>query len=395
VQIIPKTKNKFSTFAALFSKTKGFSMVISMINRLIFSFLFSVLFSFIACASETTSVERMASDTVSKATEPTSGVDEAHSKSFDPVGMIMHHIADANEFHILGHTTLPLPVIIYNKDKKELFTCMSSAFHAHHGEGTVEVNGYKMEHSRVHPTDGSHFIDFSITKNVFTMLMALTLLFIAFFSVRKAYATRENQAPSGFQSIMEPLIQFIAHDVARENIGKNYMKFTPFLVCVFFFILINNLIGLIPIFPGSANVSGNISFTLVLGTISFILINVFAKRDYWIHTFAMPGVPKALLLILTPIEILGLFIKPASLILRLFGNITGGHIAVMSIASVVFILGNVGKSVGGSMLGGAVAVPLLIFVNAMELFVAFLQAYVFTLLSSIFIGIAQEEHTHH
>jgi F-type H+-transporting ATPase subunit a len=366
-----------------------------MINRLIFSFLFSVLFSFIACASETTSVASMVSDTAAKATEAASSADEAHTKGFDPVGMIMHHIADANEFHILGHATLPLPVIIYNKDKKEWFTSMSSAFHAHHGEGTVEVNGYKMEHSRVHPADGSHIIDFSITKNVFTMLMALTLLFIAFFSVRKAYATRENQAPSGFQSIMEPLIQFIAHDVARENIGKNYMKFTPFLVCVFFFILINNLIGLIPIFPGSANVSGNISFTLVLGTISFILINVFAKKDYWIHTFAMPGVPKALLLILTPIEILGLFIKPASLILRLFGNITGGHIAVMSIASVVFILGNVGKSVGGSMLGGAVAVPLLIFVNAMELFVAFLQAYVFTLLTSIFIGIAQEEHTHH
>lgn len=313
--------------------------------------------------------------------------------SFDPVGLIMHHIADANEFHILGDITMPLPVIIYNKDSKEFFTTMSSAFHSHHGEGEKEVDGYIMSHSRVHPANGSHnFIDFSITKNVFAMLLGLGLLFIAFFIANAGYSKRKDQAPQGFQSLMEPLIQFIAHDVARENIGKSYMKFVPFLVCVFFFILINNLLGLIPIFPGSANVSGNISFTLVLGLISFVLINVFAKKDYWHHVFAMPGVPKVLLLILTPIEILGLFIKPASLILRLFGNITGGHIAVLSIASVVFILGKVGTSVGGSLAGGLIAVPLLIFVNAMELFVAFLQAYVFTLLTSIFIGIAQEEH---
>ena len=317
-------------------------------------------------------------------------------KAFDPVEIIMHHIADANEFPILGNVSLPLPVIIYNKDSKAWFTSMSSAFHSHHGEGSTEVDGYVMSHSRIHPADGSHnFIDFSITKNVFAMLMSILILFVGLFTARSAYAKRENQAPSGFQSYMEPLVQFVAHDIARENIGKSYMKFVPFLVCVFFFILINNLLGLIPIFPGSANVSGNIAFTLVLGVISFILINVNATRDYWIHIFAMPGVPKPLLLILTPIEILGMFIKPASLILRLFGNITGGHIAVLSIASLVFILGKEGASIGGSLTGGLIAVPLLIFVNAMELFVAFLQAYVFTLLTSIFIGIAQEEHAHH
>lgn len=374
-----------------------------MINRLIFSFLFSVIFSFFASASSVTSSPSSTIDTAPQAKDiahteahtPAAADHAVEDKAFDPVGLIMHHIADANEFHILGHTSMPLPVIIYNKDKKNWFTTMSSAFHAHHGEGTVEVDGYKMEHSRIHPVDGSHIIDFSITKNVFGMLFGMAILFIIFFLVRKAYSNRENQAPSGLQSFMEPLFQFIAHDIARENIGKNYMKFTPFLVCVFFFILINNLLGLIPIFPGSANVSGNISFTLVLGTLAFILINVFAKKDYWIHVFAMPGVPKVLLLILTPIEILGLFIKPASLILRLFGNITGGHIAVLSIASLVFILGKAGESVGGSLTGGLIAIPLLIFVNAMELFVAFLQAYVFTLLTSIFIGIAQEEHAHH
>jgi F-type H+-transporting ATPase subunit a len=401
-KIIPKIKIKFLTFAALFSKI-NISKAFSMINRLIFSFLFSVIFSFFALASSEASSAPSTIDTApqaksvshSEANMPATAHD-AHSKTFDPVGLIMHHIADANEFHILGHTSMPLPVIIYNKDKKNWFTAMSSEFHAHHGEGTVEVDGYKMEHSRIHPIDGSQIIDFSVTKNVFGMLLGMTILFIIFFLVRNAYSKRDNQAPIGLQSFMEPLFQFIAHDIARENIGKNYMKFTPFLVCVFFFILINNLLGLIPIFPGSANVSGNFSFTLVLAVLSFIMTNVFAKKDYWRHIFAMPGVPWPVLFILTPIELFGAFIiKPVALALRLFGNITGGHIAVLSIASLVFILGKAGESVGGSLTGGLIAIPLLIFVNAMELFVAFLQAYVFTLLTSIFIGIAQEEHAHH
>jgi len=364
-----------------------------MMNRLIISFLLSVFFSFTAQASATGVESAAPTDSVSKSME-IEKTQEHGSDKFDPVSIIMHHIADANEFHILGHTSMPLPVIIYNKDKKEWFTALSSAFHAHHGEGTAEVNGYKMEHSRVHSVDGTRIIDFSITKNVFGMLLGLIILFLAFFVVRKAYTQREGQAPRGFQSLMEPLVQFVAHDIARENIGKNYLKFVPFLVCVFFFILINNLLGLIPIFPGSANISGNISFTFALGLLAFIMINIFAKKDYWGHIFVMPGVPKALLLILTPIEVMGIFIKPIALMLRLFGNITGGHIAILSIASMVFILGNVGQSMGGSIGGGIIAIPLLIFVNAMELFVAFLQAYVFTLLTSIFIGIAQEEHAH-
>lgn len=366
-----------------------------MTKRLIFKLIFSIciLTKLSATATDTTSIQGLIAGSTAVAANKAEHT-TPENKGFDPVGIIMHHIADANEFHILGHTSLPLPVIIYNKEKKEWFTALSSEFHAHHGEGTVEVRGYKMEHSRVHPVDGSHIIDFSITKNVFGMLLGLTILFIVFFVVRKAYASRDGQAPRGFQSLMEPLIQFVAHDIARENIGKNYLKFVPFLVCVFFFILINNILGLIPIFPGSANISGNISFTFALGFLAFIMINLFAKKDYWGHIFVMPGVPKALLIILTPIEVMGIFIKPVALMLRLFGNITGGHIAILSIASMVFILGNVGKSMGGSIGGGIIAIPLLIFVNAMELFVAFLQAYVFTLLTSIFIGIAQEEHAH-
>jgi F-type H+-transporting ATPase subunit a len=374
-----------------------------MAKRLISLFLYTIILSYfglasVNTASPTSSVENqvVANPGVPTSTHITTEVSSEHEKGFDPVAIIMHHIADANEFHILGNLSMPLPVIIYNKDSKSWFTTMSSAFHPHHGEGTKEVNGYVMSHSRVHPADGSHnFIDFSITKNVFSMLLGIFILFIGFFITNAAYRKRENKAPAGFQSLMEPLVQFVAHDIARENIGKNYLKFTPFLICVFFFILINNLLGLIPIFPGSANISGNISFTFALGLLAFLMINVFAKKDYWGHIFVMPGVPKALLLILTPIEVMGIFIKPIALMLRLFGNITGGHIAILSIASMVFMLGKVGESIGGSIGGGVIAIPLLIFVNAMELFVAFLQAYVFTLLTAIFIGIGQEEHAHH
>jgi F-type H+-transporting ATPase subunit a len=317
---------------------------------------------------------------------------------FDPVPIIMHHIADANEFNILGHLTMPLPVIIYNKTSGSWFTTSSSVFNSdHHGNGTVEFEGYKMEHSRVHPVSHEDkIIDFSITKNVFTMLLGILILTILFLIIAKAYRTRQGQAPSGVQGLLEPIFAFIIDDIAKQNIGKNYKKFSTYLIAVFFFILICNLLGLIPIFPGSSNVSGNISFTVVIAAITFLMIHVFATKDYWMHMIAMPGVPKPILLILAPIELLGsLVIKPVALALRLFGNITGGHIAVLSITSMVFILGKAGASFSGSMIGGAVALPLLLFVNAMELFVAFLQAYVFTLLSAIFIGIAQEEHSHH
>jgi F-type H+-transporting ATPase subunit a len=190
------------------------------------------------------------------------------------------------------------------------------------------------------------------------------------------------------------VIQYLIDDVLKPNLGKNYHKFLPYVLSVFFFILIINLIGLVPFFPGSANASGNIAFTFSLALISGLIINFNGSKDYWKHVFAMPGVPKVLWFILTPIELLGVFLKPIVLMLRLFGNITGGHIAVLSIASLIFILGEMGNSMGGAVAGGFMAIPILLFVNALELFVAFLQAYVFTLLTTIFLGMAMEEHHH-
>ncbi|MFN8261123.1 MAG: F0F1 ATP synthase subunit A [Chitinophagales bacterium] len=336
---------------------------------------------------------------------------ENKDASAEVVEHIMNHVADANEFHIatVGHShySLHLPCILFRDGKLSVFS--SAEFEG----GEKEVDGYKLdEHSgRVvdaatgtrstnvmsyfTATDSSKFLDFSITKNVFTTLLGFLILTFLLISAKNAYVKNGNKAPKGIQSALEPIIQYIVDDVIKQNIGPKYEKFVPFLLSVFFFILINNLIGLIPFFPGGANVSGNIAFTFALALIAFVIININGNKSYWGHVFAMPGVPKWVLVILTPVEVVGLFIKPIALMLRLFGNITGGHIAILSIVSLIFIFGKMGQSIGGASLGGGMAIPIVLFVNTMELFVAFLQAYVFTLLTSIFIGAAVEEHEHH
>ncbi|HMV16208.1 MAG TPA: F0F1 ATP synthase subunit A [Chitinophagales bacterium] len=324
---------------------------------------------------------------------------------------VMNHIADANEFHIATidghHYSLHLPCILLRDGNLSIFN--SAKFH--HGEH--EVEGYKLDPhtgrvvdaatgqrsaniaSYFSAADSSKFLDLSITKNVFTYLLSFILLTVILLIVKNAYVKNKNASPKGIQSVIEPVVSFIMNDVAKENIGPKYEKFVPFLLSLFFFILCNNLIGLIPFFPGSANTTGNIAFTCVLAVIAFVVININGNKSYWGHIFAMPGVPKWVLVILTPVEIVGMFIKPMALMLRLFGNILGGHIAILSIVSLIFIFGQMGKSITGASVGSALAIPIVIFVNAMELFVAFLQAYVFTLLTAIFIGAAVEEHEHH
>lgn len=334
--------------------------------------------------------------------------EEQSDAAAEVVEHIMNHVADANEFHIatIGHQhySLHLPCILYRDGKLSVFS--SGVFEG----GEKQVDGYKLEEhsgrvvdaltgkrsanivSYFSATDSSRFLDLSITKNVFTSLFGFLILAVVLFSVARTYARNKNQAPKGIQGVIEPIINYLVEDVIKLNIGPKYEQFVPFLLSVFFFILINNLIGLVPFFPGSANASGNIAFTFVIALIAFLIININGNKSYWGHIFAMPGVPKWVLIILTPVEVVGLFIKPIALMLRLFGNITGGHIAILSIVSLIFIFGKMGQSVGGATLGGGMAIPIVLFVNAMELFVAFLQAYVFTLLTSIFIGSAVEEH---
>jgi len=328
---------------------------------------------------------------------------ESVEEKFNVTEMIMHHISDAHEYHILGEgehsVSIPLPVILYSFDDG-LVTFMSSAFE----HGHASPNGYSMGKHGIVDSHGHHeysvldlfakhshasFIDLSITKNVFSMFLSIIVLLIIFLSVAKAYKKRgADKAPKGLQNLMETLINFVKTEIAVPNIGeKKYMKFMPFLLTIFFFIWINNLIGLIPVFPGGANLTGNIAFTLVLALATMIATNVFAStKDYWGHIFWMPGVPTPVKILLAPIEFVGVLTKPFALTIRLFANITAGHIVVLSLISLIFILKNIWVS--------PASIALALFIDVLELLVAFLQAFVFTMLSALFIG-AAAEHEHH
>jgi F-type H+-transporting ATPase subunit a len=238
------------------------------------------------------------------------------------------------------------------------------------------------------------FYDFSLTKNVVSMLLISILLGWAFISIAKAYRNRGNLAPSGLQAFIEPIFLFIQDEVAKPFLGHKWEKFLPLLLSFFFFILGLNLFGQVPIFGGS-NVTGNLGVTAVLAIITFVVVTINGNKNYWSHILWMPGVPAVIkILILTPVEILSMFIKPFTLLLRLFANITAGHIVVLSFVGLIFMFGKLGESTGGLITGVVVSVPLTIFIMAIELLVAFIQAYVFTLLTASYIGAATEE-AHH
>lgn len=220
-------------------------------------------------------------------------------------------------------------------------------------------------------------------------------MLVIFFSVAKSYKNRGKRAPKGLQSILEPLILFIRDDIAAPSIGKHYEKYMPFLLTTFFFIFFSNLIGLIPVFPGGANVTGNIAVTLVLACFTFVIILIKANKNYWTHIFNPPGIPwwlKFPLPLIPVIELAGVFIKPFVLMVRLFANITAGHIIVLGFVSLIFIFGQMSTGLAYGV--STVSVFFSIFISLLELLVAFIQAYVFTMLSALYFGMATEEHHH-
>ena len=310
--------------------------------------------------------------------------------------IIMEHIADAHDWHIatIGttHVTIPLPVII--KDENGVHVFSSSRFH----HGHEAYMGYKIEENKLVAVneDGSvnvhaSFYDLSITKNVAAMFVAVLVLLIIMMSVANSYKSNKK-APKGFANMMESLIIFLRDEVAKPSIGPKYEKFLPYLLTIFFFIFINNLFGLIPFFPGGANVTGNIAVTMILALFTFAITVYNGNKAYWMHIIMPPGVPGWLLPLMIPIEIIGLFNKPIVLMIRLFANITAGHIIILGFFSLIFIFGamNAGLGLGVS----AFSVAFTTFMSFLELLVAFLQAYVFTLLSSLYFGAAVEEHHH-
>ncbi|MGB4654525.1 MAG: F0F1 ATP synthase subunit A [Bacteroidales bacterium] len=335
--------------------------------------------------------------------EPDQNVEE----EFNAGEMIIGHIVDAHEWHILSfkdfHLTVPLPIILYDQGK---IVCFSSSKFSH----GHSYNGYKLMTSgdkkgkivKVDENDNMIAdaklpLDFSITKNVVGIFVAAILLMVIFISVAKRYKGDNNKPPKGLQSFLEPIVLFVRDDVVRPSIGEErYQKFLPFLLTLFFFILFSNLLGLIPIFPAGANVTGNMSVTLVLAMFTFFVTNIFGSKSYWKDIVNTPGVPiflKVPIPLMPIIEIIGLLTKPIVLMVRLFANITAGHIIILGFISIIFLFG------ANSPFAGVAVSPLSIifslFISALEILVAFIQAYVFTLLSSIYIGISTEDHSEH
>jgi len=316
---------------------------------------------------------------------------EHAQEEFNAGEVIVEHVLDAHEMHIFEGFTIPLPIIIYSEKGLDIF--MSSSFH--HGTephtSASTGNTYVMEGGNILETSEVVIYDLSITKNVVGLFMCLAIMFWLFLGTAKGYKKNKGAAPKGVQAVMEPLILFIRDEVAKPSVGnKHYEKFMPFLLTIFFFILICNFLGLIPIL-GGMNITGNIAVTMVLAVFTFVLTNINGNKNYWKHIFAPPGIPIPVMLILIPIEILQVFLKPMVLMLRLFANITAGHIILLSFTSLIFIFAqSSGAGVGYGV--SIVSVLFSVFMNILELLVAFLQAYVFTLLSALYFGSAVEEH---
>ena len=326
---------------------------------------------------------------------------EGENEKFSPGDFIFEHIADAHEWHITEikgkPVSLPLPVIIYSKENG-LDIFMSSKFkHGHEShKGYVLITEGDNNGKIMDEATGEFPLDLSITRNVVALLFSIFILFWIFISAAKAYKRNPISAPKGIQSFIEPVILFLRDEVAIPSIGeKQHARFMPFLLTVFFFILINNLLGLIPIFPGGANLTGNIAVTAVLALFTLIVTNVSGNSNYWKHVFNTPGVPVFLKLpvpLMPLIETIGIFTKPFALMVRLFANITAGHIIAMGVFSMVFIFAEMAPAIGYGI--SVISVLFDVFMIFVELLVAFIQAFIFTFLSSIYIGMAVEEHHH-
>ncbi|WP_301402110.1 F0F1 ATP synthase subunit A [Polaribacter huanghezhanensis] len=317
---------------------------------------------------------------------------------------INHHILDSYDFGLYSYTNdhnekvhigAPLPIILWDNGLKVF---LSSKFH--HGETLAEVDGnyYKIEHNKIYKTDAEGTItydaehhptntkplDFSITKNVVMIFVVFLIMFFMFKRMAKSYQ-KNNGMPTGMGRLLEPIVLYIRDDIAKPNIGeKNYKRYMSYLLTIFFFVWIVNLFGLTPI---GVNITNNIAVTFCLAIFTYIITTFTAKKDYWKHIFWMPGVPIPMKIILAPIELLGTIIKPFSLMIRLYANITAGHIVLMSIIGMMFIFNN--------WLGSSLSFMLAFVLGILELLVAALQAYIFTMLSALYFGSAVEEHDEH
>ncbi len=368
------------------------------------------------------------------------GLHSAHGGEFDPGATAFHHIADANIYSI-GPFGIPLPCIPFVPGEGFDFFLSSKFHYDGHGTGSNAYNRFVLDggtmkritdesfpdglvegvevghddeghtavcyNNKLYPVDKkstadggifgggiTSWYDFSMTKNVMSMIIVFLIFFFIFRAIAKRYKQRPDKAPSGIQGLIEPIFVFIQDEVAKPFLGKHYLKYLPFLMSLFFFILGLNLWGQIP-FLGGSNVTGNLAFTAVLAIFAFFVVNLSGNKHYWEHIFNMPGVPGWVKIILTPVEALGLFIKPITLALRLFANITAGHMVIIIFVSFIFIFGNNGASKVGAYGAALPTVLLTMFMMAIELLVAFIQAFVFTILTTSYLSAAIDEGHEH
>lgn len=335
-------------------------------------------------------------------------------KKFDAAEVIFGHVLDGHEYHFMDigehPVTLPLPIILYSPSRGTWDIFMSSHFeHGHasykgytmlnkHAIHELGLDEKKFSEGTIIPLDANGkydsavtYYDLSMTRNVVQMLLALIIFTVIMFRVAGRYkkGVGVTSAPQGSQSLLEPIITFVRDEVAKPNLGHKYERYLPFLLTVFFFILVNNIFGLI---PGSANVTGNIAFTVVLGLISFVVILFSSNKHYWGHIFNPPGVPLGVKFILVPVEFLSVFIKPFALIIRLFANMVAGHIIIICLISLIFIFGELNPIAGWG--ASPLSLAFTVFIYLIEVLVAFLQAFIFTMLSAVFIGQALEGDHH-
>ena len=306
--------------------------------------------------------------------------DKAEGEDFNMGEMIMHHVLDDYQYEIMHGLVIPLPVILYTEKNGLLIFSSSNLFDDDHVPLEEGYNGFKYYHGKLKPIDqDASYVDLSITKNVAFLILTATLMILVFLSVAKGYS-KKNSAPKGIQALFEPVIIFVRDDIVKPNIGKNHEKYLPYMLTLFFFIFFGNVLGLM---PGAANLTGNIAVTLSLALFTFLITNFSGNKHYWKHIFWTPGIPIIMRVIILPIELIGVFSKPISLMIRLFAAITAGHIVLLSFIGLIFIF--------QSYFVGVMSALFVVGLNLVELMVAGIQAYVFTMFSSVYIGLATED----
>ena len=306
--------------------------------------------------------------------------DKAEGEDFNMGEMIMHHVLDDYQYEIMHGLVIPLPVILYTEKNGLLIFSSSNLFDDDHVALEEGYNGFKYYHGKLKPIDqDASYVDLSITKNVAFLILTSTLMILVFLSVAKGYS-KKNSAPKGIQALFEPVIIFVRDDIVKPNIGENYEKYLPYMLTLFFFIFFGNVLGLM---PGAANLTGNIAVTLSLALFTFLITNFSGNKHYWKHIFWTPGIPIIMRVIILPIELIGVFSKPISLMIRLFAAITAGHIVLLSFIGLIFIF--------QSYFVGVMSALFVVGLNLVELMVAGIQAYVFTMFSSVYIGLATED----